>query len=199
MVKLVFDVDGRTEWIYRGSTRLGPLFMELEQQRMRKEQGVGFGRRQTLPSKRRDAPYVEYRREEEAPSSQVFKVHLSYWDVQSINDSIFDQVDRDQDGAPAVQGGSRMVARKSTTTNKKPEAQPVNRLASLIAVCMYTHWPGGSLREAQSQLIILQHLVASSGLMLVDLHACRSSSMTKLNTNCTMCCSSPSSWAGREC
>ena len=35
-----------------------------------------------------------------------------------------DQVDGD--GAPAVQG-SRMVARKSTTTNKKPEAQPVNR------------------------------------------------------------------------
>ena len=103
LVKLVFDVDGRTEWIYRGSTRLGPLFMELEQQRMRKEQGAGFGRRQTLPSKRRNAPYVEYRREEEAPSSQV-----------------------DGDGAPKVEG-SRMVARKSTTTNKKPEAQPVNR------------------------------------------------------------------------
>ena len=32
----------------------------------------------------------------------------------------------DGDGAPAVQG-SRMVARKSTTTNKKPEVQPVNR------------------------------------------------------------------------
>ena len=32
LVKLVFDVDGRTEWIYRGSSRLGPLFKELEQQ-----------------------------------------------------------------------------------------------------------------------------------------------------------------------
>ena len=129
LVKLVFDVDGRTEWIYRGSTRLGPLFMELEQQRMRKEQGVGFGRRQTLPSKRRNAPYVEYRREEEAPSSQVFNVHSEELSLVSgsINDPSFAQVDRDQDGAPAVQGGSRMVARKSTTTSKKPDAQPVNR------------------------------------------------------------------------
>ena len=71
LVKLVFDLDGRTEWIYRGSTRLGPLFMELEQQRMRKEQGAGFGRRQTLPSRRRDAPYVEYKRDEEASSNRV--------------------------------------------------------------------------------------------------------------------------------
>ena len=77
LVKLVFDVDGRTEWIYRGSTRLGPLFMELEQQRMRKEQGAGFGRRQTLPSKRRNAPYVEYRREEETPSSQVLQCSIN--------------------------------------------------------------------------------------------------------------------------
>ena len=44
-----------------------------------------------------------------------------------MNDPSFAQVDRDQDGAPAVQGGSRMVARKSTTTSKKPDAQPVNR------------------------------------------------------------------------
>ena len=106
LVKLVFETDGRTEWIYRGSTRLGPLFMELEQQRRRKEQAGGapgsHGRRQTLPSKRRDAPYVEYRREEEPAVRPL-----------------------DGDGAPAV--GGRMVARKSATAARKTDLAPSNR------------------------------------------------------------------------
>lgn len=29
LVKMSFDADGRTEWIYRGSTRLHPLYNEL--------------------------------------------------------------------------------------------------------------------------------------------------------------------------
>lgn len=29
LVQMFFDADGRTEWIYRGSTRLGPLYLEL--------------------------------------------------------------------------------------------------------------------------------------------------------------------------
>lgn len=29
LVQMHFEADGRTEWIYRGSTRLGPLFLEL--------------------------------------------------------------------------------------------------------------------------------------------------------------------------
>ena len=53
-------------------------------------------------------------------------------DILGCKVHVFHQVDGD--GAPAVQG-SRMVARKSTTTNKKPETQPVNRWESGIAVC----------------------------------------------------------------
>jgi len=29
LVQMHFEADGRTEWIYRGSTRLGPLFLEV--------------------------------------------------------------------------------------------------------------------------------------------------------------------------
>lgn len=29
LVQMYFDADKRTEWIYRGSTRLGPLFLEI--------------------------------------------------------------------------------------------------------------------------------------------------------------------------
>lgn len=29
LVQMHFDADGRTEWIYRGSARLGPLYLEL--------------------------------------------------------------------------------------------------------------------------------------------------------------------------
>lgn len=29
LVQMNFDADGRTEWIYRGSTRLAPLYIEL--------------------------------------------------------------------------------------------------------------------------------------------------------------------------
>lgn len=40
LAKMYFEVDGRTEWIYRGSTRLGPLYSELVAAAARKEQGA---------------------------------------------------------------------------------------------------------------------------------------------------------------
>ena len=39
LVKMSFDADGRTEWIYRGSTRLAPLYTELAQAQARLESG----------------------------------------------------------------------------------------------------------------------------------------------------------------
>lgn len=47
LVKMYFDADGRTEWIYRGSTRLFPLFTELAHAAARKEQGT-FSRHRGL-------------------------------------------------------------------------------------------------------------------------------------------------------
>lgn len=40
LAKMHFEADNRTEWIYRGSTRLGPLFQELVAAEARKEQGA---------------------------------------------------------------------------------------------------------------------------------------------------------------
>jgi histone-lysine N-methyltransferase SETDB1 len=117
LVKLVFDADGRTEWIYRGSTRLGPLFTEMEQQRLRRQQGQGqpggFGRRQTLPSKRRSGPYVEYRRDEPGEAAAASP-------ASSLADSSQDSLDND--GAPH----RRAVARKSTAS-RKPEVAASSR------------------------------------------------------------------------
>ena len=67
---MIFDADKRTEWIYRGSTRLGPLFTEMEQQKLRRQQaatpkkeGLSFTRRQAMPTKKKNAPYIEYKRD----------------------------------------------------------------------------------------------------------------------------------------
>eukprot|EP00095_Tigriopus_kingsejongensis_P009519 snap_masked-scaffold561_size136864-processed-gene-0.7 protein:Tk09519 transcript:snap_masked-scaffold561_size136864-processed-gene-0.7-mRNA-1 annotation:"histone-lysine n-" len=60
LVRLVFQVDKRSEMVYRGSTRLGPLFLEMQQQKRREDhQGGGnFARRHRM-----GAPFVEYTRQ----------------------------------------------------------------------------------------------------------------------------------------
>lgn len=64
LVKMHFDADGRTELIYRGSTRLGPLYSELANAAARKNLG-SFSRHRSMgisSLKRRNMPYVEYTR-----------------------------------------------------------------------------------------------------------------------------------------
>lgn len=39
LVNMLFMLDGRTEWIYRGSLRLEPLFKEFDAAKRRKETG----------------------------------------------------------------------------------------------------------------------------------------------------------------
>lgn len=39
LVQMQFENDGRTEWIYRGSARLGPLFSEMQAALNRIEKG----------------------------------------------------------------------------------------------------------------------------------------------------------------
>lgn len=41
LVQMHFDADRRTEWIYRGSTRLGPLFIEVLKANTRQLQQSG--------------------------------------------------------------------------------------------------------------------------------------------------------------
>ncbi|CAH0395429.1 unnamed protein product [Bemisia tabaci] len=57
LVKMWFDADRRVEWIYRGSTRLGPLFAAHKRQ----ESGDRLVRGNL---RNRNTPYVEYTRQE---------------------------------------------------------------------------------------------------------------------------------------
>ena len=108
MARLEFMHDNRKEWIYRGSTRLAPLFREVEKQKLllkRKEEaekmGSGFTRRQTAPARRQNAPFVQYDRDT--------------GDGETAGGGAGDH----QGGA--VGGVKRPVARKSTTATKKPD------------------------------------------------------------------------------
>lgn len=66
LVKVHFDADSRTEWIYRGSTRLLPLFNEIAAAKERQQSGSlmrgrGFG---AASMKQYNMPYVEYTRQD---------------------------------------------------------------------------------------------------------------------------------------
>ncbi|XP_074660215.1 histone-lysine N-methyltransferase SETDB1-like isoform X2 [Tubulanus polymorphus] len=62
LVKMFFDADQRIEWIYRGSTRLEPLYTELANAEANKVSG-GKGRiRHNLGMRKKNKPYVEYTR-----------------------------------------------------------------------------------------------------------------------------------------
>jgi len=113
LVRLVFDADKRTEWIYRGSTRLGPLFTEMEQQKLRRQQasaptqeGASFTRRQTMPAKRKNAPYIEYKRDGADPDTA---------EASEPPPSVSAESD---EAAP-----KRAVARKSTASRKQEHLQ----------------------------------------------------------------------------
>lgn len=66
LVKMSFDADKRTEWIYRGSTRLAPLYnTEMAQLQARQDTAAGTGsisRMRGMGVRRENKPYVEYTR-----------------------------------------------------------------------------------------------------------------------------------------
>ena len=91
LVKLTFHVNGRRESIYRGSTRLEPLYVEMQQQKKRAEQmnlnrqaaaagdpgTLTSGANRFMPRNRiegfkKNRPYVEYTRQcdPDSPSQQ---------------------------------------------------------------------------------------------------------------------------------
>ncbi|RZF44065.1 hypothetical protein LSTR_LSTR011110 [Laodelphax striatellus] len=100
LVKMYFDADERTEWIYRGSTRLGPLYIEMIAARDRQ---TGRNHRHASILKRQN-PYVEY--------------------TQNIDESNSDDdVELVKESSEQAQQPARSVARKSTNQkqNKKPD------------------------------------------------------------------------------
>lgn len=61
LVKMFFPTDGRTEWIYRGSTRLSPLFHKKMSLQANAEQTTRLtARRRTMVPGRQAGPVVEY-------------------------------------------------------------------------------------------------------------------------------------------
>ncbi|KAL0130171.1 hypothetical protein PUN28_002046 [Cardiocondyla obscurior] len=111
LVQMHFIADERTEWIYRGSTRLGPLFMEVLKANTRQQlQQSGNAHRHRIPisSKKTNLPYVEYTsnvEEETMQNMQAEKLTVLTSAPSSTSSAIVPQQ-------------SRAVARKSTT--KRP-------------------------------------------------------------------------------
>eukprot|EP00092_Neocalanus_flemingeri_P039054 GFUD01042514.1.p1 GENE.GFUD01042514.1~~GFUD01042514.1.p1 ORF type:complete len:1002 (-),score=358.73 GFUD01042514.1:84-3089(-) len=70
LVLLMFDKDRRTEWLYRGSTRLGPLFSEMEQRKARMVEGEQVMARGRRVLGKKTGPVIEYRREAETDISE---------------------------------------------------------------------------------------------------------------------------------
>ncbi|KAK2184505.1 hypothetical protein NP493_262g01000 [Ridgeia piscesae] len=68
LVQMYFDADKRVEWIYRGSTRLEPLYTELANAEASKVSGKG--RRHNIHIKSRQKPFVEYTRGSEDQGSK---------------------------------------------------------------------------------------------------------------------------------
>ncbi|GAB6033221.1 hypothetical protein CHUAL_012824 [Chamberlinius hualienensis] len=69
LVKMYFHADKRTEWIYRGSTRLAPLYSELANAEAIRLSGKGSRRHNLSLLDKRSAPYVEYTRGCDDPSN----------------------------------------------------------------------------------------------------------------------------------
>ena len=86
LVKLIFHVNGRRESVYRGSTRLEPLYLEMQQQKKRAEQIIlnqqaaaeaqggktqninKFMPRNRVEGYKKNRPYVEYTRQPDLDS-----------------------------------------------------------------------------------------------------------------------------------
>lgn len=62
LVKMYFAADKRTEWIYRGSTRLEPLFSALARAETNKMTGFKSKRQRLVAASRGNKPVVEYTR-----------------------------------------------------------------------------------------------------------------------------------------
>ncbi|KAL0858787.1 hypothetical protein ABMA27_011256 [Loxostege sticticalis] len=67
LVQVHFEEDSRTEWIYRGSTRLAPLYLELQAAERHRARPMP----RTKAHPRINMPYVEYTRSDENSKSEL--------------------------------------------------------------------------------------------------------------------------------
>ncbi|XP_075732453.1 SET domain bifurcated histone lysine methyltransferase eggless isoform X2 [Rhipicephalus microplus] len=102
LVKMSFEADNRTEWIYRGSTRFSPLYMALSQPPQNTAATGGRVRRHNLVpvANKQHRPFVQYTRTLEDEPAE------NRGDDDSGEDS-------------SKKAAMRNVARKSTTQDRK--------------------------------------------------------------------------------
>ncbi|XP_067135489.1 histone-lysine N-methyltransferase SETDB1-like isoform X3 [Centruroides vittatus] len=127
LVKMVFHADHRTEWIYRGSTRLAPLYDELAAAQANRLSGKN--RRHNVVTKKKHQPYVEYTRGTEEPTShQITNIESTDTNNKLIQAYSRPQVARKHTSSlPEL--GSRNVAKKSTT--QLPQESSYNAMSTL--------------------------------------------------------------------
>ncbi|KAK2168665.1 hypothetical protein LSH36_15g13047 [Paralvinella palmiformis] len=116
LVKMYFEADQRVEWIYRGSTRLEPLYTELANAEASKL--AGKGRRHNVNLKNQRKPIVEYTRGTDKGLAADDKKLTS----ETVTSSPI------TGNVPAVHDSHkrRAVARKSTSNKNRNAGSPHN-------------------------------------------------------------------------
>lgn len=101
LVKMSFEADNRTEWIYRGSTRFAPLYTALSQSVQNTASTGGRVRRHNLVpvANKQHRPFVQYTR--------------------TLEDEPAEDSAANAREDPVKKGATRNVARKSTTQDRK--------------------------------------------------------------------------------
>ncbi|KAG0410742.1 hypothetical protein HPB47_012163 [Ixodes persulcatus] len=106
LVKMAFEADNRTEWIYRGSTRFAPLYTALNHTAQSAAPGGRVRRQNLVPAAgKQHRPFVEYTREADENSSATAAKEDATKKVTTT--------------AAVATGDKRNVARKSTTQDHK--------------------------------------------------------------------------------
>ncbi|KAK2580401.1 hypothetical protein KPH14_006152 [Odynerus spinipes] len=131
LVQMHFDADGRTEWIYRGSARLGPLYLELLKANARQHghhTSLNTPSRHRVPviSNKNNLPYVEYTSnievDEEVKTVQPEKqLDVTPNENQTLNTPTSTSTTQPQQ--------SRAVAKKSTSKRSSSVDTTYNPLA----------------------------------------------------------------------
>ncbi|CAH0761854.1 unnamed protein product [Diatraea saccharalis] len=116
LAQVHFEEDNRTEWIYRGSTRLAPLYLELQAAERHRARPMP----RTKAQPRINMPYVEYTRSDEQ------------------NKSTEEQQTSPQQQAAERESRQRAVAKKSTTPAPAPAPPPVTPESVTSRVVYYT-------------------------------------------------------------
>lgn len=117
LVKMYFHADKRTEWIYRGSTRLEPLYSELANAEAVRLSGKGARRHNLMLAKKKSAPYVEYTRGLDEPIGRGKPELEDDWNSE-----------KKQVARKHTSPTNKNVARKSTapSPSKPPDPKPIN-------------------------------------------------------------------------